>query len=53
MASPDLKNVNLDSDIDFIQTPAAKPSAFKTTESCGVPLTAVSLPIIQTLPNNC
>jgi hypothetical protein len=45
MASADIHNVNLDSDIDFIQTPAPEPSAFGTTESCGVPLTDVSLSI--------
>lgn len=36
-------NVNLDADINFIKTPAPKPSAFGTKESCGVPITDVSL----------
>jgi cyclopropane-fatty-acyl-phospholipid synthase len=42
MASTEINNVNLDSDIDFIKTPAPKPSAFGTNESCGIPLTNVS-----------
>ncbi|CAI7585869.1 unnamed protein product [Penicillium bialowiezense] len=33
------ENVNLDSDINFIETPKPQPSKFGTTEDCGVPLT--------------
>ncbi|KAJ6008820.1 hypothetical protein N7522_003836 [Penicillium canescens] len=32
-------NVELSSDIDFIETPAAKPSEFETGEDCGIALT--------------
>jgi hypothetical protein len=36
------QNVELSSDIDFIETPAAKPSEFETGEDCGIALTKVS-----------
>jgi cyclopropane-fatty-acyl-phospholipid synthase len=36
-------NVELSSDIDFIKTPAAKPSEFETGKDCGIALTKVSL----------
>lgn len=51
MARKETNDVTLDSEIDFIQTPVPKPSAFGTTESCGIPLTNVSLSIILTSPN--
>ncbi|CAG8286820.1 unnamed protein product [Penicillium salamii] len=33
------ENVNLTSDIEFIETPKAAPSKFGTTEGCGIPIT--------------
>ncbi|KUM61282.1 hypothetical protein ACN42_g5814 [Penicillium freii] len=39
MARKETNDVTLDSDIEFIQTPVPKPSAFGTTENCGIPLT--------------
>lgn len=36
------KDVELSGDIDFIKTPAAKPSEFETGEDCGIALTNVS-----------
>lgn len=51
MSRKETNDVTLDSEIDFIQTPVPKASAFATTESCGIPLTDVSLSIILTLPD--
>lgn len=36
------KEVELSGDIDFIETPAAKPKEFDTGEDCGIALTNVS-----------
>lgn len=33
----------LETDIDFLTTPKARPSVFETDEDCGVPLTHVSI----------
>lgn len=53
MASAKAENVNLNDDIHFIQTPAAKPSQFGEPEDCGVPLTNVSLSNPFNLPESC
>ncbi len=33
----------LEGDIRYIKTPKAQPSAFESTQDCGVPITSVSL----------
>lgn len=49
MGARGFKDVELSSDIDFIKTPAAKPSEFETGEDCGIALTNVS-PVVVLLP---
>lgn len=43
MSAKGAKDVELSSDIDFIKTPAAKPSEFATGEDCGIATTNVSV----------
>lgn len=40
----------LDSDLRFIQTPAAKPSKYGTPRDCGITLADMSLSIIAMRP---
>lgn len=44
------KDVELTSDINFIETPPAKPNQFDTGKDCGITLTNVSC-CSATLPN--
>lgn len=41
MSARGSKDIHLSNDIDFIKTPAAKPSGFETGEDCGIALTKV------------
>lgn len=43
MSAKGVGEVELSSDIDFIQTPAAKSAELETGENCGIALTNVSL----------
>lgn len=46
MSAGGSKDVELSSDIEFIETPPAKPSQFETGEDCGIALTNVSSSVV-------
>ena len=52
MSATGAKQPELSSDIDFIKTPAAKPSEFATGEDCGIATTNVGFfePLTSNLP---